>query len=197
MLHGLGANGHDFADVAHQICTAARPAAWRFVLPHAESIPVTINMGLEMPAWYDILDLSHPRAVNWDSVAKSEQQIEQLLAQETAPKIFLAGFSQGAAMALRVGLKKQDSIAGILALSGYLLENPDHPVPPPSGKLPIALYHGEDDEVVPLKAAQDSLSILEANDYHPSLQTYPNLPHSVNEQEIRDLFAWLQSQAES
>ncbi|GHC44949.1 alpha/beta hydrolase [Roseibacillus persicicus] len=191
MLHGLGADGHDFADVAHMICEAARPQAWRFVLPHAETIPVTINMGMTMPAWYDILALSHPRAVDWETVTKSEQQIEELLRQEKAGKVFLAGFSQGAAMALQVGLKNQNSIAGILALSGYLLEDDSHPVPSPARDIPVGLFHGDDDEVVPLQAAQESFASLKANRYSPSLKIYPHLGHSVNQAEVQDLFEWL------
>lgn len=194
LLHGLGADGHDFADVAEMLCAAALPRRWRFVLPHAEAIPVTINMGMTMPAWYDILALSHPRTVDWDTVAKSEEQIESLLAKECAPKIFLAGFSQGGAMALRVGLKKQDSLAGILALSGYLLEDDAHPIPQPIGSPAIALYHGEEDEVIPCQAAHTTLSLLKKNLYSPSLKTYPGLGHSVSQEEIQDLFNWLSEQ---
>ena len=129
MMHGLGADGHDFADVAAAICKAALPERWRFVLPHAPVQPVTINMGMRMPAWYDILDMSHPRDVNWDLVVESQTGIEALIEQEPAPKLVLAGFSQGAAMALHVGLRRATPIAGILMMSGYLLESDAHPCP--------------------------------------------------------------------
>ena len=114
LMHGLGADGHDFADVAAALCKAAEPRAWRFVLPHAPVQKVTINMGMPMPAWYDIIDFSHPREVNWDTVQESQDRIEELLENEKgAEKIILAGFSQGGAMALHVGLRALCYIPGI------------------------------------------------------------------------------------
>ena len=106
LMHGLGADANDFGDMAQALCQAAEPRKWRFVLPNAPSIPVTINGGMRMPAWYDLLDLSHPRAVNWDTVNDSAMVIEALLLEETASTVVLAGFSQGAAMALHVGLRQ-------------------------------------------------------------------------------------------
>lgn len=191
LMHGLGADGHDFEDVARMLCQAALPSRWRFVLPHAPSIPVTINMGAEMPAWYDILDLSHPRDVDWKTVAVSQQQIESLIAAETASKIVLAGFSQGAAMALHLGLRHQSKIAGVLAMSGYLLESEDHPVPPCEGPLPISILHGNADDVVPIRAAEEALHSLEAAGYTPTFKSYVALGHSVAQEEVRDVFEWL------
>ena len=113
LLHGLGADGHDFADVAEALTAAAKPAKWRFILPHAPQMPVTINMGMVMPAWYDILDMNHPREVNWETVEASAVAIESILADEANGQTILAGFSQGGAMALHVGLRHQNGIAGI------------------------------------------------------------------------------------
>lgn len=191
LMHGLGADGHDFADVAAMLTEAAKPARWRFVLPHAGKLPVTLNMGMIMPAWYDIIDLSHPRAVDWDTVAASQKQIESLIDKEPAPQLVLAGFSQGGAMALHVGLRHQPRLAGIATLSGYLLESEEHPVPAKQHDLPIGLFHGTDDEVVPLSAAETARQSLAAADYSPTLRSYPGLPHSVSQEEIRDLFEWL------
>lgn len=191
LMHGLGADGHDFEDVAKMLCEAALPKRWRFVLPHAPSIPVTINMGTTMPAWYDIISLSHPRGVNWDTVETSQQQIESLIAAEPAKKIILAGFSQGAAMALQVGLRHQTQITGVLMMSGYLLESEEQPVPASTGVLPIGILHGTADDVVPLEAARTAVESLEATGYAPSFKSYPGLGHSVNEEEVQDVMDWL------
>ncbi|MGB1129300.1 MAG: alpha/beta hydrolase [Haloferula sp.] len=191
LMHGLGADGHDFADVAAMLCEAARPRRWRFVLPHAESIPVTINMGMTMPAWYDILDLSHPRSVNWETVAHSQARIEGWMNDELAPKLVLAGFSQGGAMALHVGLRNSQRIAGVLMMSGYLLESDDHPLPPGGGDLPIRVLHGRDDEVVPITAAEEAVRSLENSGRAPAYTSFDGLGHSVCDQEVREVFEWL------
>ncbi len=192
LMHGLGADGHDFADVAAMLCEAAQPKRWRFVLPHASAIPVTINMGMSMPAWYDIISLSHPRNVNWDTVSTSQKKIEALIAAEPAERIILAGFSQGAAMALQVGLRHQSKIAGILLMSGYLMESEEHQPPASQGTLPIAILHGTADEVVSFEAAETAMQSLEKAGYKPTFKSYAGLGHSVNEEEVRDVLEWLE-----
>ncbi len=192
LMHGLGADGHDFADVAEMLCRAAEPRRWRFVLPHSRSRPVTINLGMVMPAWYDILDLSQPREVNWETVGESTREIEALIARESADRIVLAGFSQGAAMALHVGLRHQDSIAGILMMSGYLLVNDAHPCPEKTGDFPIGIFHGSEDPVVPVEAARQTVPVLEKRGFSPTLKVYDGLEHSVSQEEVRDVFHWLE-----
>ena len=191
LMHGLGADGHDFADVAEALSGAAAPRKWRFVLPHAPIQAVTINMGMKMPAWYDILDMSQPREVNWETVEKGALAVEALLARESAGKIVLAGFSQGAALGLHVGLRNQDSIAGILMMSGYLLVSDAHPCPKNAGDFPIGIFHGNADPVVPAAAAEQTVAVLEQNGYAPTIQVYQGLEHSVFEDELRDVFGWL------
>ncbi|MDG2125126.1 MAG: dienelactone hydrolase family protein [Verrucomicrobiales bacterium] len=193
LMHGLGADGHDFADVADALSQAALPKKWRFVLPHAPAQPVTINNGSTMPAWYDILDLDHPRLVDWDTVATAQASIESLLGNEPANTTVIAGFSQGAAMALHVGLRHQDRIAGVLMMSGYLLESAQHPAPEPAPgtDLPIAIFHGSGDPVVPLSAGQQAAETLTSKGFSPQLKAYPGLQHSVSDAEIRDVFDWL------
>jgi phospholipase/carboxylesterase len=148
-------------------------------------------MGMVMPAWYDILDMSQPRDVNWKTVADSHVRIEALVQDEHANKLVLAGFSQGAAMALHVGLRRQSSVAGILMMSGYLLENDEHPCPAKANEFPIAILHGSADPVVPLAAAEQAKLSLEAAGYSPTFKTYPGMQHSVCDEEIRDVFGWL------
>ncbi len=191
LMHGLGTDGHDFEDVAEALSRAAEPRKWRFVLPHAPTQPVTINMGMRMPAWYDIVSLNHPRDVNWDTVCDSTRAIESLMARELVPRILLAGFSQGAAMALHVGLRHQASITGILMMSGYLLEAEEHPCPEKIGEFPIGFFHGSVDPVVPTTAAEQAVAILGEKGYAPSMKAYDGLGHSISEDELRDVFAWL------
>lgn len=193
LMHGLGADGNDFAEVAMHLNEAAQPRKWRFVLPHAPRQAVTINMGARMPSWYDILELDHPRSVNWETVAESAVNIEALLDHERADKIVLAGFSQGAAMALHVGLRRPDSIAGVLMMSGYLLESEAHPCPEQSTEFSLGVFHGTDDSMVPFAAAELSIRTLQAKGYSPTLKAYSGLDHSVSEEELRDVFAWLES----
>ena len=190
-MQGLGAIVADFADVAAVMCGLAAPRSWRFVLPHAPRLPVTINAGMVMPAWYDILQLDHPRAVDWGTVAESAAAVEALLAEEPAERVVLAGFSQGAAMALHLGLRHQDKASGVLMMSGYLLESDDHPCPAQCHDLPIALFHGTDDPMVPFLAAEQSLSSLRNAGYAPTLTPYEGLEHGVNEAELSDVFEWL------
>ncbi|MDF1810927.1 MAG: alpha/beta fold hydrolase [Verrucomicrobiales bacterium] len=192
LMHGLGADAHDFAGVAEALTSAAQPAKWRFVLPHAPHIPVTVNMGMEMPAWYDILDMSHPREVNWDTVAESTADVEAILNRESGGKTVLAGFSQGGAMALYTGLRNQPQIDGIFVMSGYLLEGDDHPCPEKEKDFPISIFHGDLDPVVPFTAAEQCAATLESKNYRPTCKIYEGLPHSVSDEEIQDVFSWLQ-----
>ena len=191
LMHGLGADGHDFADVAQFLSRSAEPRKWRFVLPHAPIRAVTINMGMRMPAWYDILDMSHPREVNWEEVEASAASIATMLSHESAPKRILAGFSQGGAMALHVGLRHQESIVGALVMSGYLLESEAHCCPERSRDFPIGFFHGTDDAVVPLGAAEASVETLKGSGFAPTMKRYPGMQHSVCDEEIRDVFLWL------
>jgi len=191
LMHGLGADGYDFADVAASLARSAEPQKWRFVLPHAPEMPVTINMGMTMPAWYDILDLSHPREVNWATVYQGQRMVEALMAREKAKALVLAGFSQGGAMALQVGLRNQSRIAGIISMSGYLLFSENHPCPEKETDFPIGMFHGNADQVVALQAAQAGEAMLKQKNYLPTLKVYPGLPHSVSPVEIQDVFNWL------
>lgn len=194
-LHGLGADGHDFEPVAKMLAKGF-PCPVRFVLPHAPRMPVTINMGMQMPAWYDMLNLEHPRNVNWDTVRTSEQNICALLERERArgissDKLFLAGFSQGGALALRIGLKREQALAGVLALSTYLLVEQDEVFPvDKKNKLPVFMAHGEQDPVIPFSLAEASRNTIKQQGCEVQWHSY-YMQHSVCEEEITHIAQWL------
>jgi phospholipase/carboxylesterase len=191
-LHGLGADGHDFEPIVPHL-RMARPT--RFVFPHAPRQPVTINGGMVMRAWYDILEMSIQRHVDAEGIAVSRQHIEALLGAEKARgfvpgRIVLAGFSQGGAMTLDVGLQHAETLAGLLVLSAYL------PVPDalqaakPGRVPPIFMGHGSFDPVVPAMLGQASAQAMQGAGLQVDWRTYP-APHSTHPQEIADVGRWL------
>ncbi|QTD46877.1 alpha/beta hydrolase [Ottowia testudinis] len=194
ILHGLGADGSDFAPFVQEIdLAAAGPVRWLF--PNAPQIPVTINGGCVMPAWYDIT--ADRRQEDEAGLRRSQASIGALLAREQArgvpaERIVLGGFSQGCAMALLTGLRYPERLAGIVGMSGYL---------PLAGKLaaerssanrdvPIFLAHGTQDEMVALPRAIASRDALAALDYPLEWHDYP-MGHSVCAPEVQDLRRWL------
>lgn len=193
-LHGLGADGHDFAPVVE----ALQPLPHiRFILPHAPERPVTINAGYVMPAWYDIYGSSLTDRHDADGIRASQAQIEELIAREkargiAASRIALAGFSQGGAIALHAGLRHAEKLAGILALSTYL------PLPetlaaersPRNLETPIFMAHGSYDDVIPLPAAAASARLLGQSGHAVEWHEYP-MPHSVCNEEIADIAAFI------
>ncbi len=196
-LHGLGASGDDFAAIVPELdLTGCRPI--RFVFPHAPVMPVTINNGYAMPAWYDIFAPDLVRREDAAGIARSELAIEALIAREVARgiparNIVLAGFSQGCAMTLHAGLRHPERLAGLMALSGYLplagtLEAERHAA---NADTPIFMAHGTADPVVVLARAEASRQALEALGYKVQWHTYP-MPHSVHPQEIADISRFLQ-----
>ena len=194
VLHGLGADGSDFAPFVDEIDLAAvGPVRWLF--PNAPRQPVTINGGYVMPAWFDI---RHDRRDEDEAgLRRSQAAIEALLAREQARgipahRIVLGGFSQGCAMALLTGLRYPQRLAGILGMSGYL---------PLAGALaaersaanadvPIFLAHGTQDEMIPLPRAAASRDALAALGYAVEWHQYP-MGHSVCAPEVQDVQRWL------
>ena len=161
-MHGHGADGHDFEPIVPELGLPARPAI-RFVFPHAPLRPVTINQGDVMRAWYDVRALAGVRREDEAGVRQSAPQIEALIAREqqrgVAPgRLVLAGFSQGGAMALHVGLRHPDRLAGILALSCYLPLGGAlaAEMAPANRDVPIWWAHGEHDPMIPLAMAAQS-----------------------------------------
>jgi len=196
-LHGLGADGNDFAGLVPELNLAGCPPI-RFVFPHAPSMPITINGGYVMPAWYDITGVDLVSRQDAQGIQKSEAAITALIEREIdrgiAPeRIVLAGFSQGCAMALHTGLRCKHPLGGIIALSGYLplADRFANERTTPNAKTPIFMAHGTMDPVVVLQRGEDSRNALSALGHPVQWHTYP-MQHSVHPQEIADISAFLQ-----
>jgi len=194
-LHGLGADGSDFEPVVPELRLPAR-LRLRFVFPHAPVRPVTINMGMSMRAWYDILQLGGGKE-DEAGIRASQALLEGLIEQEKsrgveARRIVLAGFSQGGAIALQTGLRYPERLGGILALSTYLplAATLAAERSPANRDLPVLMAHGTLDPMIPIARARDSRAALEALGYAVEWQEYA-MPHSVCGEEIADIAAWL------
>jgi phospholipase/carboxylesterase len=195
-LHGLGADGHDFEPVVPHLGLGAAPAV-RFVFPHAPVRPVTLNGGMPMRAWYDITAISASRDQDERGIEDSRRKVEALIDREAergvpAHRVVLAGFSQGGAIALHAGLRHADRLAGIMALSSYLLF-PDRLAAERSGAnagTPVFVGHGTLDPVVPFAMGQATAQALQSLSYPLTWRSYA-LPHSVSMEELADIGAWL------
>jgi len=195
-LHGLGASGDDFVPVVPELGLDDAPPV-RFVFPHAPVQPVTINGGMAMRSWYDIVATDLIRREDSAGIRASAAHIDALIAREHArgvpfDHIVLAGFSQGCAMTLHAGLRYPERLAGLIGLSGYLplsdtLASERHPA---NAQTAIFLAHGTHDPVVPLARAEQSRDALQALGYAVQWRTYP-MPHSVCAPQISDIGAFL------
>ena len=192
-MHGLGADGNDFAPLADEI---ELPIGVRYIFPHAPMMPVSINGGYVMRAWYDISDAAIRRE-DEAGVRASQAAIEQLIAAEVArgipaSRIVLAGFSQGGAVAFQTGLRHPQRLAGIMALSTYLplAGTVEDERSAANRDLPVFMAHGSVDPVISISRAQQSRKMLEALGYPLEWHEYP-MPHSVCPQEITDISDWL------
>jgi phospholipase/carboxylesterase len=195
-LHGLGADGYDFVPVVRELEKLGVPPA-RYVFPHAPTRPVTINGGYVMRAWYDILGTDLVRREDEDGIRDSQRHVEALIAREVArgtprSRIVLAGFSQGGAITLQTGLRQEEPLAGLLALSTYLPLAPAFEAERTvaSRAVPIFMAHGRSDPVIPLVRATTSRDQLKAAGYDVEWHEY-EMPHSVCEEEIRQIAGFL------
>ena len=196
VLHGLGADGNDFVPVAGQLDLSAVGDV-RFVFPHAPIMPVTINGGQPMRAWYDICSADLLQREDEAGLRRSLAQVEALIQREKlrgipAARIVLAGFSQGCALALLTGLRHGEKLGGIVGMSGYLplaamTAAERHAA---NAATPIFLAHGRMDPVVPLARASASRDALELLGYTVAWHEYP-MAHSVCMEEIGELNGWL------
>lgn len=197
-LHGLGADGHDFAPIVPELrLPEALPV--RFIFPHAPVQPVTINGGMAMRAWYDILVPNLVRIEDEKGIRISEQGVRALIDREISrgipsEKIVLAGFSQGCAMTLHTGLRAPYKLAGLMALSGYLplLDMAERELHPINVDTPVYMAHGSYDPVVTIDRAEASLKKMTELGFKVQWHTYP-MPHSVCPEEINDIAVFLRS----
>ena len=195
-LHGLGVDGHDFVPIVPEL-RIPETLPLRFVFPHAPRRSVTINAGMVMPAWFDILDLEGLHKVNENHIHESAELLKTLLEYELlsgipSERVVLAGFSQGGTIALHTGLRFEKKLAGILALSTYLptaesLEKEGSRV---NREIPIMMAHGSEDPLVPLENAVTTRENLARLGYAVRWHEYP-VEHTVCMDEINDIRAWL------
>lgn len=194
-LHGLGASGHDFVPIIPELKLPSQLGI-RFVFPHAPSIPVTINGGMVMPAWYDILAMEIEREIDTEQIMASSQAVIDLLEREIArgikpERIVLAGFSQGGAVVYQAALSYQQTLAGLMVLSSYFATHKTLVSAAANQHIPIHIFHGSHDPMVPEAMAKHALAALEDLGHKPAYKTYP-MAHEVHPQEISDISEWLQ-----
>jgi phospholipase/carboxylesterase len=195
-MHGLGADGSDFVPIVRELDLTGCPAI-RFIFPHAPTMPVTINGGYVMRAWYDILGADLAKREDEKGLRASQASIEQLIAQEksrgiAANRIVLAGFSQGCAMAIQTGLRQPEKLAGLLCLSGYVpihatVATERHAA---NHDTPIFMAHGRGDQVIPIDRAEKSRDLLQSLGYSVEWHEYM-MQHAVCAEELDDISAWL------
>lgn len=195
-LHGLGADGNDFAPIVPELGVDHLPI--RFIFPHAPVMPITINGGMPMRAWYDLYMMDLVRHEDEKGLRESQQLVNALIARENArgiptENIVLAGFSQGCAMTLQTALRLEEKLAGMICLSGYLplakkIEAERHSA---NQHTPILMAHGSQDPVVPIIRAEESRDLLTELGYDIEWHTYP-MPHAVCAEEVEAIGAFLQ-----
>lgn len=197
-LHGLGASGHDF-ESALPFLQLKPNHGIRFIFPHAKKMPVGLNGGMRMPAWYDLNDLELTRNQDEVGIRKSEQYILELIENEVesgiaSEHIVLMGFSQGSAMALHTALRYHKRLAGVGFLSGYIvLEDAlKKELSEQNKKIPIFVAHGSLDPVVPFVLGEHAYSLLKKLGYQAEFQSYP-MAHMVCMEELVDVGRWVQS----
>jgi phospholipase/carboxylesterase len=195
-LHGLGADGHDFAPIVPQLVGPdERPL--RFIFPHAPVRPVTINGGMAMRAWYDILGFDRSVPQDEAGIREADTAVGELIRRENgrgipSERIVLGGFSQGGAISLFSGPRYPEKLAGIMGLSCYMLLEDSLPAERTRVNFgtPIFLAHGQQDPVVDVRRGAEAGQLLEAGGYPLEWHVYP-MPHSVCPQEVLDIAAWL------
>lgn len=197
-LHGLGADGHDFEPIVGEL-RLPESLAVKFIFPHAPMMPVTINNGYIMRAWYDIKAMDIGSAQDEPGVRASQILLQEIIDEQIAEgiaarHIVLAGFSQGGAIALQTGLRFNKTLAGMMALSTYLplAESLEAEKSEENADTPIFMAHGDSDPVVRPELAYLSRSRLEQQGYRVAWKEYRHMQHSVCAAEIADISHWLQ-----
>ena len=195
-LHGLGADGHDFAPIVPQL-RLPEAMAIRFIFPHAPSIPVTVNGGYVMPAWYDIYEMEIDRTVDTTQLLASADKVNQLIEREIdrgidSRRIIVAGFSQGGAVAYQACLSGSRPLAGLLAMSTYFATSDSVSLHHANSTIPIEIHHGQFDPVVPEQLGRRAESFLLDKGYPVTFRSYP-MEHNVCPAQINDISTWIQT----
>ena len=195
-LHGLGADGNDFAPIVPAL-RIPDDLNIRFIFPHAPSIPVTVNGGMVMPAWYDIFEMDIDRKVDIPGLMQSATEINAFIDQEIArgissKRIIIAGFSQGGAVAYQVVLSSDKPLAGLLAMSTYFATSDTIKLGESNKIIPIKIQHGTHDPVVPESLGKQATTKLVKLGYSVSYQNYP-MEHAVCPEQIDDISDWIQT----
>jgi phospholipase/carboxylesterase len=195
-LHGLGADGHDFEPIVPELKLPGELAI-RYVFPNAPSIPVTVNSGMVMPAWYDILAFGEERQFNPAQLLASATAVHALLDREIergipSDRILLAGFSQGGAVNYHAALTYDKPLAGLVALSTYFPTFDAIEVHPANAGLPILICHGTGDPVVPISMGRNSRRNLEKLGFAPEFRSY-YMAHQVCPEELQNISTFIQA----
>ena len=199
-LHGLGADGHDFEPIVSEL-DLGEHADIRFVFPHAPVRPITINGGMSMRAWYDVMSLDRSGPQDETGIRESTASLLQLIEREKergvdADRIVIAGFSQGGAIAMHTAMRFPDPLAGLMALSTWMpLESTidDEVVNNPESQpreLPVLMVHGSFDPVLPIAAGQHARDIMQQADFTVQWHEFP-MAHAVCADEITEIRNWL------
>ncbi|MDY0390182.1 alpha/beta hydrolase [Desulfobulbus oligotrophicus] len=189
-LHGLGADGHDFAPIIPELNLPSELGI-RFIFPHAPSRPVTVNGGYVMPAWFDIFEMDINRRVDIPQLMVSAAAINQLVDRELergidSRRLLLAGFSQGGAVAYQVSLSHAKPLGGLIAMSTYFATSSTITLNEANRHLPIEIHHGQYDPVVPIALGISAAELLQEQGYTVTFRTYP-MEHSVCPQQIEHI----------
>lgn len=195
-LHGLGADGNDFAPLVPEL-RLPKELSVRFIFPHAPKIPVTINAGYVMPAWYDILEMNLDRKVDEPQLIASAEAVQRLIEREiargvAAENIVLVGFSQGGAVVYHAGLTYEKSLAGLLILSSYFATHASAVIHPANKNIPVLIQHGSRDPVVNEALGQRAYRYLQDRGCTVSYESYL-MEHTVCMEQIESMSKWIQS----
>jgi phospholipase/carboxylesterase len=195
-LHGLGADGSDFLPIIPELGLPADMSI-RFIFPNAPSMPVTINQGFRMPAWYDIREMAIERKVDESQLRQSAAEVHKFIDAQIAEgiaseRIILAGFSQGGAVVMEAGLSCEHKLGGILSLSSYFPTVDSIHLSEANRSIPVRVCHGSLDPVVQESLGKKAVSDLERFGYHVEYSSYP-MQHAVCPQEIEDIAQWFKT----
>ncbi|WP_447529491.1 alpha/beta hydrolase [Vreelandella sp. TE19] len=196
IIHGLGADGHDFEPLIPAM-GLSKNLNIRFIMPHAPRLPVTVNGGMVMPAWYDILAMDLGRRVDETQLKHSAERIQTLIQEQLdqgmdSRRIIVAGFSQGGAVAYQAALTFDQPLGGLLAMSTYLATGESIELAAANQSVPVEVHHGNFDPVVPETLGRAGADRLKEKGYSVNYRQYP-MAHALCPQQVNDIGKWLQA----